>query len=51
MEINDSIQIFKDSISRGILELTIVSKSWIVLSRNAAHIDEYLLHLIVFTFL
>ena len=30
MEINDSLQIFKDSISRQFLELTIVSKSWIL---------------------
>ena len=29
MEINDSLQIFKDSIFREVLELTIVSKSWI----------------------
>ena len=29
MEINDSLHIFKDSISREILELTIVPKSWI----------------------
>ena len=32
MKINDSLQIFKDSISREILELTIVSKSWIGLA-------------------
>ena len=29
MEINDSLHMFKDSISREISELTIVSKSWI----------------------
>ena len=29
MEINDSLHMFKDSISREFLELKIVSKSWI----------------------
>ena len=34
MEINDSLHIFKDSISREILKLTIMSKSWIAVGKE-----------------
>ena len=53
MDINDSVQIFKDSISREILELTIVSKSWIVIVcisvwRSAHNLAGIKLNILVF---